>query len=267
MNRFEGRVGLITGSLKGIGLAAAQRLHAEGATVIFSDLNPPGSNEVKQCLQGLGVKADYIGLDVCEESQWEQALSTIRSRHGRLDVLVNNAGIGSTGAIEDISLAAWRKTLAVNLDGVFLGIKHSKSLMAETGKTTPYGASIINVSSIMGLVGYSETAPYNASKGGVRLLTKSVAIEFATKKVPIRVNSIHPGFVRTPLLVTGFENWVRLGAAEKVQDMIDMVATATPNGRLAEPSEIAAAIAFLASDDASYVTGSELVVDGGWTAQ
>lgn len=267
MTRFENRVALITGGLKGIGLATAERLHGEGATVILCDLPPRENERVQACLARFGGRADYLALDVSEEAQWEQGVAAIQERHGRLDVLVNNAGIDGTGKIEDIPFALWRRTLAVNLDGVFLGIKHCTGLLGAAGRTTPHGASIVNVSSIMGLVGYAETAPYNASKGGVRLLTKSVAIEFATRKLPIRVNSIHPGFVRTPLLETGFENWVRQGMAEKAQDLIDLVSAATPMDRLAESPEIAAAIAFLASDDASYMTGSELVVDGGWTAR
>jgi NAD(P)-dependent dehydrogenase (short-subunit alcohol dehydrogenase family) len=139
-------------------------------------------------------------------------------------------------------------------------------LLAESGASTPCGSSVINVSSIMGLVGYSETSAYNTSKGAVRLFTKSVAIEFASKRTPIRVNSLHPGFVNTPLLAAGMRRWVEQGAAAKVQDLIDALAAATPNGRIAEPAEIAGAAFFLASDDSSYCTGSELIVDGGWTA-
>jgi NAD(P)-dependent dehydrogenase (short-subunit alcohol dehydrogenase family) len=153
------------------------------------------------------------------------------------------------------------------VDGVFLGTKTFTPLLAETGKSTQFGSSVINISSIMGLVGYTDTSAYNAGKGAVRLFTKSVAIEFATKRTPIRVNSIHPGFVKTPLLEIGMRKWVALGMAEKAQDLIDALAAATPNGRLAESSEIAGAAFFLASDDSSYCTGSELVIDGGWTAQ
>jgi NAD(P)-dependent dehydrogenase (short-subunit alcohol dehydrogenase family) len=139
-------------------------------------------------------------------------------------------------------------------------------LLAQTGKNTRFGSSIINISSILGLVGYVDTSAYNTGKGAVRLFTKSVAIEFAKKRTPIRVNSIHPGFVKTPLLEIGMQKWVAMGLADKAQDLIDGLAAATPNGRLAESSEIAGAAYFLASDDSSYCTGSELVVDGGWTA-
>jgi NAD(P)-dependent dehydrogenase (short-subunit alcohol dehydrogenase family) len=215
----------------------------------------------------MGAKASYVQLNVAEEAAWQTAEKAIRARHGRLDVLVNNAGVDGTGPIETMDFALWRRVMSINCDGVFLGIKTCSPLMAETGKTTPGGSSIINVSSIMGLVGYADTAPYNASKGAVRLLTKSVAIEFASKRTPIRVNSVHPGFVRTPLLEIGFQNWVNLGMAEKAQDLIDMIAEATPNGRLAESEEIAGAVNYLAGDDSRYCTGSELVIDGGWTAR
>lgn len=267
MTRLAGRVALVTGALRGIGLAMAERFLAEGAQVVLSDLAAADSADVTATLARLGEAASYVQLDVAQEAAWQAAVVTVRARHARLDVLVNNAGIDGTGAVESMDFALWRKVMAVNVDGVFLGIKTCQPLLAETGATTPYGSSIINVSSIMGLVGYADTAPYNTSKGAVRLLTKSVAIEFATKRTPIRVNSLHPGFVRTPLLELGFQNWVNLGMAEKVQDLVDAVSEATPNGRLAESPEIAAAALFLASDDSSYCTGSELVVDGGWTAR
>ena len=140
-------------------------------------------------------------------------------------------------------------------------------MLAASGGDVAGGASIINVSSIMGLVGMSEVAGYNASKGAVRLFTKSIALEFAEKKMPIRANSLHPGFVVTPLLQEGFERWVASGAAEKTEDLVDMVAARTPMGRLADPAELASAAFFLASSDSSYMTGAELVIDGGWTAQ
>jgi NAD(P)-dependent dehydrogenase (short-subunit alcohol dehydrogenase family) len=204
---------------------------------------------------------------VAQEADWRQAEKALRSQHGRLDILVNNAGVDCTGAVETLEFADWRRIMSINVDGVFLGTKTFTPLLAETGKRTQFGSSVINISSIMGLVGYTDTSAYNAGKGAVRLFTKSVAIEFATKRTPIRVNSIHPGFVKTPLLEIGMRKWVALGMAEKAQDLIDALAAATPNGRLAESSEIAGAAFFLASDDSSYCTGSELVIDGGWTIE
>ena len=157
--------------------------------------------------------------------------------------------------------------MSINVDGVFLGTKHFVPMMAACGADFKGGASIINISSIMGIVGYSEVSAYNASKGAVRLFTKGIAIEFATKKMPIRANSIHPGFVMTPLMQAGFERWVEKGFASDPQVLVDTMAATTPVGRLGDPAEIAGAAFFLAGEDSSYVTGAEIVVDGGWTAQ
>lgn len=265
MKRLEGRVALISGALRGIGLAIAERYHAEGAIVVLADLAEPGDAQVTATLARLP-SSQYFKLDVAQEADWRRVEEHVRSRIGKLDILVNNAGVDCTGAVETLEFAAWRRIMSINVDGVFLGTKTFTPLLAETGRSTRFGSSVINISSIMGLVGYADTSAYNAGKGAVRLFTKAVAIEFAQKRTPIRVNSIHPGFVKTPLLEIGMQKWVALGMAEKAQDLIDGIAAATPNGRLAEPSEIAGAAYFLASDDSSYCTGSELVVDGGWTA-
>jgi len=263
MRRLEGRVALVTGALAGIGLACAERLLAEGASVVLSDLVADGGEAVAR----LGAGASYLQLDVASEEAWAAAEPRVRATHGRLDVLVANAGVDCSGAVESLPFAAWRRIMSVNVDGVFLAVRAFTPLLAETGAGTPAGSSIVTMSSILGLVGFADTSAYNAGKGAVRLFTKAVAIEFATKRTPIRVNSMHPGFVRTPLLESGMANMVALGKAAQAQDLIDAVAAMTPIGRLAEPHEIAAAVAFLASDDASYMTGSELVVDGGWTAR
>lgn len=263
MTRLRGRVALVTGALNGIGLACAERLLAEGAHVVLTDLAPTAD----ATLARLGPAASYLRLDVADEADWAAAAVCVRTDHARLDILVANAGVDLTGAVETLDLGAWRRIMAINVDGVFLAVRALTPLMAETGATTPAGSSIVTMSSILGLVGFADTSAYNAGKGAVRLFTKAVAIEFAGKRTPIRVNSVHPGFVRTPLLTTGMANMVAQGKAERAEDLIDAVAAATPMGRVAEPAEIAAVVAFLASDDASYMTGSELVVDGGWTAR
>jgi NAD(P)-dependent dehydrogenase (short-subunit alcohol dehydrogenase family) len=266
MKALEGRVALVSGALRGIGLAIAERYQAEGARVVLADLKAREDTAVEEALARLP-SARYFKLDVASEDDWRRVERSVRAELGRLDILVNNAGVDCTGPVENLELADWRRIMSINVDGVFLGTKTFTPLMTESGRTTRFGASIINISSIMGLVGYTDTSAYNAGKGAVRLFTKSVAIEFAKKRTPIRVNSIHPGFVRTPLLDIGMQRFVDRGLAEKRQDLIDAIAAATPNGRLAEPSEIAGAAYFLASDDSSYCTGSELVIDGGWTAQ
>lgn len=265
--RLKGRIALVTGGLRGIGLATVERYVAEGAAVVISDLDAADSAAAAAVIERLGPAASYVAANVTGEEDWARVADMVRERHGKLHILVNNAGTDLTGAVETLALADWRRIMAINVDGVFLGTRQFVPLMAESGGDFRGGASIINVSSIMGLVGYAETSAYNASKGAVRLFTKAIAIEFATKKMPIRANSIHPGFVLTPLLHSGFQRWVDKGFAEKPQDLIDTMAATTPSGRLADPSEIAGAAFFLASEDSSYMTGAEVVVDGGWTAQ
>src|SRR5438270_9738893 len=221
MNNLSGRVALVSGALRGIGLAIAERYLAEGASVVLADLAEPADPSITDMLGRLGGAASYLRLDVANEADWQAAEAQVRARHGRLDILVNNAGIDCTGAVEALELTMWRRIMSINVDGVFLGTKTFTGLLAESGRTTRFGSSVINISSIMGLVGYADTSAYNTGKGAVRLFTKSVAIEFATKRTPIRVNSIHPGFVDTPLLQIGMRKWVELGMADKPQDLID----------------------------------------------
>ncbi len=265
--RLEGRVAFISGGLRGIGLAVVERYLSEGAEVVLSDLDAADSDVVKETMAKLGQAASYVSANVTKEEDWAAALDHVKKQHGRLHILVNNAGTDLTGPVETLTMEAWRRIMAVNVDGVFLGTRTFTPMLAESGAGIKGGSSIINISSIMGIVGYSEVSAYNATKGAVRLFTKGIAIEFAQKRTPIRANSVHPGFVLTPLLNAGFQRWVDQGVAEKPQDLIDTMAATTPSGRLADPSEIAGACYFLASEDSSYVTGTELIVDGGWTAQ
>ncbi|WP_334185624.1 SDR family NAD(P)-dependent oxidoreductase [Novosphingobium sp.] len=265
--RLKGRVALVSGGLRGIGLACVERFLAEGAEVVLTDLEAEDSPLVGDTLGRLGQAASYVRANVTNEDDWAATLDAVTRRHGKLHILVNNAGIDLTGPVAETSLEGWRRIMSINVDGVFLGVRTFVPLMAASGADVTGGASIINVSSIMGLVGMSEVSGYNASKGAVRLFTKSIALEFAEKKMPIRANSLHPGFVMTPLLKDGFQRWVDKGVAEKPQDLVDLMSSRTPIGRLADPSELASAVFFLASSDSSYMTGAELVVDGGWTAQ
>lgn len=265
--RLKGRVCFVSGGLRGIGLACVERFLDEGASVVFSDLDAADSPAVTEALARLGEGASYVRADVTQEADWQAALGAVQARHGKLHVLVNNAGTDLTGAVETLTMEAWRRIMSINVDGVFLGTKTFVPLLAASGGEVRGGSSIVNVSSIMGLVGYNEVSAYNASKGAERLFTKGIAIEFAQKQMPIRANSLHPGFVKTPLLDSGFERWVAQGFVEKKDDLVAAVSGQTPIGRLAEPAEIAAGAFFLASDDAAYMTGAELVMDGGWTAQ
>ncbi len=265
--RLKGRVAFVSGGLRGIGLACAERFLAEGAEVVLSDLDAADSDTAREVMGKLGQAASYISANVAKEEDWERAVALVKERHGKCHILVNNAGIDLTGPVETLSLEGWRRIMSINTDGVFLGTKHFVPLMAASGTDFHGGSSIINVSSIMGLVGMNEVSAYNASKGAVRLFTKGIAIEFAQKKMPIRANSLHPGFVETPLLKAGFQRWVDQGFAEKPDDLVAGVVGATPIGRLAQPSELAAAAFVLASEYSSYMTGGELVIDGGYTAQ
>jgi NAD(P)-dependent dehydrogenase (short-subunit alcohol dehydrogenase family) len=241
----QGAAALVTGGASGIGRATAARLADAGFRVVVGDVDPAGQEAVA-AIAG----AVFVEHDVADESSWERAIETVLDAHGRLDVLVNNAGISYVRAVTDTTLADWRALMAVNLDGVFLGTKHGVRAMRRHGE----GGSIVNVSSAAGLVGSPFSSAYCASKGGVRLLTKAVALECAAEA--IRVNSVHPGAVRTPI-------WSKVGVSPELEAVIG---AASPLGRMAEPEEIADAILYLASDASRYVTGSELVIDGGFTA-
>ncbi len=250
MDRLQGRVALVTGAASGIGQATAQRLAEEGAAVVVTDVQDEVGEKVAAQICDAGHRAVYAHQDVADELDWTRAVQRAVAEFGRLDILVNNAGVGDLGTIEDTTAEQYARTIAIDQTGVFLGMKSAAQQLKDSG----HGA-VINISSIFGTSGGFGTSPaYHAAKGAIRTLTKNIALHWADAGV--RVNSIHPGFVDTPILDgargTEFET-----------TMIDM----TPMGRLGRPEEIAAAVAYLASDDASFVTGSELYVDGGYMAR
>lgn len=265
--RLKGKVAFVSGGLRGIGLACVERFLAEGAEVILSDLDAADSGIATEVMSRLGQAASYVQANATLESDWQRARDVVVSRHGKLHILVNNAGIGPTAAVETMALEDWRRVMAINVDGVFLGVKTFTTLLTESGVGVRGGASIINVSSMYGIVGAVDTSAYNASKGAVRLFTKGIALEFATKKMPIRVNSLHPGMIETPMMDNGFKAAVDAGLAESVQQLKDGMIALTPLGRLGQPEDLAAGVFFLASEDSAFMTGAELVMDGGWTAQ
>jgi NAD(P)-dependent dehydrogenase (short-subunit alcohol dehydrogenase family) len=250
MNRLDGRVALVTGAASGIGKATAQRLAEEGAAVLLTDVNEAlGATTVEE-LRATGARVDFLRHDVTSEEDWAAAVARAVDEFGSLDILVNNAGMGDLATIEETSLADWERTVAIDQTGVFLGMKTA----APHLKASAHGA-VVNISSIFGTSGGFGTSPaYHAAKGAVRTLTKNVALHWATEGV--RVNSIHPGFIDTPIL-----DPTRGTPYEQV--MIDL----TPMGRLGKPSEIAAGVAYLVSDDAAFVTGLELYIDGGYIAR
>ncbi|WP_332771843.1 SDR family NAD(P)-dependent oxidoreductase [Phenylobacterium sp.] len=258
--RVEGKVALITGGASGIGRGCAERLAEEGATVVVTDLQDEMGAEVVAVIVSGGGKADYLHHDVTSEQAWIDVIAAIKARHGRLDILVNNAGIGISGSVLEMSLADFQRQTAINLDGVFLGVKHAIPLMRQGG-----GGSIINMSSVAGLKGSAILAGYCATKGGVRLFTKAVAMECANAKDGVRVNSVHPGIIETPIwdsiMGTGEPGDNARPARPVVLDA--MSAEGVPLGVKGYPLDIANGVLWLASDESRYVTGAEIVIDGG----
>lgn len=258
---IKNKVALITGASSGIGKATATLFAEVGAIVIIADIDEAEGKRVANELSQKYV-ADFIKLDVTDESSWVNAYQFINEKYHQLNILVNNAGIAFGGSVTELAIEKWRRLMAVNLDSVFLGTKHALPFMQKSKD-----GSIVNVSSAAGMVGYPTAAAYCASKGGVRLFTKAVALECAQAKNNIRVNSIHPGPVATPMFEKGptWDAFVKqMGGLESAWKKI---AESSPLGRVAEPQEIANAILFLASDLSSYMTGSEMTIDGGFTAQ
>lgn len=252
MNRLAGKVALVTGGASGLGRQSAIRMAEEGAKVAIADLNLAGAEAVAR---EIGASAIALALDVTSESQWQAAIGATLAAFGKLNVLLNSAGVGVNKDIENTTLEEWRFVNGVNLDGTFLGCKHGVIAM----KAHPPG-SIINISSVSGLVGGHNLAAYNASKGGVRLLSKSVALHCARKGYSIRCNSLHPTFIDTPMVRAMFTG---RPDAERVRQKLE---AQVPLGHIGEPDDIAWAVVYLASDESKFVTGAEFVVDGGITA-
>ena len=249
--RLAGKVALISGGARGMGAAEALLFAREGARVVLGDILDAEGERVEAAITGKGGEAVFVHLDVTHEADWERAVATAVSRFGRLDVLVNNAGIGGGSRLEDTTAEAWDRGMDVNAKGVFLGTKAAIPAMRRAG-----GGSIVNISSQLGMVGMERSSPqYAASKGAVRLLTKVTALQYAKER--IRVNSVHPGPIVTPMTE-------RRRADPAIRDLMT---SRIPLGRYGEADEVAYGVLYLASDEASFVTGSELVIDGGWTAQ
>lgn len=257
--RVQDKIALVTGGASGIGRGCALRLAEEGAIIVVSDIDDALGETTTNDIRNAGGQAEYLHHDVTDEDAWRNVVETIRSRHGGLNILVNNAGIGIGGSILDLSLADWQRQQAINLDGVFLGVKHCIPLMRDSGN-----GSIINMSSVAGLKGSANLSAYNATKGGVRLFTKGVALECGQQRWPIRVNSVHPGIIDTPIWTKVNLDFLQEG--ENAVDLDSMAEVAVPTGIKGLPRDIANGVLFLASDEASYITGTELVIDGGLSA-
>jgi NAD(P)-dependent dehydrogenase (short-subunit alcohol dehydrogenase family) len=250
--RLAGKVALISGGARGMGAEEGRLFAKEGARVVLGDVLEVEGKATEEQIRAAGGEATFVRLDVTSESDWQSAVATAERLYGKLDVLVNNAGVGGSGSrVEDTALAEWERTMAINSTGVFLGTRAAIPAMRRAG-----GGSIVNISSQLGLVGTDNSSPqYQASKGAVRLLTKTTAIQYA--KDGIRANSVHPGPIVTPMTER------RRANPETSRLMVSRI----PLGRYGQPMEVALGVLYLASDEASFVTGSELVIDGGWTAQ
>jgi NAD(P)-dependent dehydrogenase (short-subunit alcohol dehydrogenase family) len=260
MGQVQGRIALVTGGASGIGEACVQTLAREGAKVVVSDIDDQRGYALAATIKAADQEAVYLSHDVTDEQRWQEVVAEIERRYGRLDILVANAGIGIMApSIVEMSLADWRRQTAVNLDGVFLSVKYCLPAMRRSG-----GGSIIMTSSIAGLRGSATLAGYCATKGGVRLFAKAIAMECAANGDGIRVNSVHPGIIDTPIWDKIRPDLVseRRNAPFDVEEMGRLGA---PLGRVGKPQDIANGVLFLASDLSSYITGTELVIDGGIT--
>jgi NAD(P)-dependent dehydrogenase (short-subunit alcohol dehydrogenase family) len=252
--RLEGKIALVTGaaSIPGLGSATAIRFAEEGATVILTDLDGDGAEAVAATIRDKGGEATALAHDVVKPAEWDRVFKQIESQHGRLDVLVNNAGIAILRMIEAFTDAEWLKQNDVNLNSVFYGTQRAVALMRKIGE----GGSIINLSSVAGLIGVEGCAAYAAAKGGVRLFTKAVALECARDK--IRINSVHPGMIMT--------NMQKVALTDN-PEIYEQLSASIPMGAFGEPEDVANMNLFLASDESGYITGSEFVVDGGLITQ
>jgi NAD(P)-dependent dehydrogenase (short-subunit alcohol dehydrogenase family) len=256
MGRVEGKVAIVTGGAVGLGEAMCRMLAREGAKVVVTDIKAEEGRAVADAIVKAGGEAIYLHHDAASEADWEKAIEETLARFGGLDVVVNNAGVALGATAEDTSLEDWRWLMSINLDGVFLGTRHAIKAMKERG-----GGSIVNLSSIEGIIGDSNLAAYNASKGGVRIFTKSAALHCAKSGYKIRVNSVHPGYIWTPMV----EGYLRsVGDVEEGRRALDSL---HPVGHVGEPDDIAYGVLYLASEESKFMTGAELVIDGGYTAQ
>jgi NAD(P)-dependent dehydrogenase (short-subunit alcohol dehydrogenase family) len=254
--RLRGKITLVTGGGAGLGAATAKRFAEEGALVVVTDIKGETADRVAAEINAGGGQAESRVQDVTDEALWDSVVDDIVARHGALHVLVNNAGIAVPGSVEETTVADWRTTQAINGESVFLGTRAAVKVMQSCG------GSIVNISSIEGIVGEANAAAYNYSKGGVRIFTKSAALHCAREGYPIRVNSVHPGFILTAMVEEGIGSM-----PQEIQDeMNERLRREIPlGGAMGEPMDIANGCLFLASDESKYMTGAELVIDGGYT--
>ncbi len=267
MNRLDGKVALVSGAARGIGAETAMRMAEAGAKVVIGDILEDRARETAKAITANGGTATFVSLDVTSEASWAAAVAAAKKQHGGLDILVNNAGIFLGKDFMDVSLEEWSRLVAINMTGVFLGTKMCAPELAERGKASKHGSAIVNLASVAGIVGSQLDPLYSMTKGGVTLFTKSSALAFGRKGWRIRVNSIHPGVIETDMGAQTFASRAKQLGSNDVDGARAVALKQHPIGRLGVPDDIARGIVFLASDDAGFMTGSGMVVDGGLTAQ
>jgi NAD(P)-dependent dehydrogenase (short-subunit alcohol dehydrogenase family) len=266
MSRLDGKIALISGAARGIGGETAQLMAKAGAKVVIGDLLDDVGQKTVAAIKSAGGQAAYIHLDVTKEADWTAAVNLAVSTFGKLDILVNNAGVFIGKGIEDISMEEWNRLVAVNMTGLFLGTRMAVPALREAAKNSEHGSAIVNLASIAGIVGSQLDPLYSMTKGGVTLFTKSAALEFGRKGYRVRVNSIHPGVIQTDMGEQTFVARAKQTGANDTAPARQTVTNTVPWGRLGTVNDIAKGIVFLASDDAGYMNGAGLIVDGGMTA-
>jgi len=265
VSRLDGKIAIVTGAARGLGAEIANALLQVGASVMITDVLEAQGNDTKAALATKAPgRIEFMHLDVTKETDWIDVMQATIERFGGLDVLINNAGIETAAMLADCELADFQRTMSINVDGVFLGIKHAIRSM-RPGGTAGKGGSIVNLSSVAGLIGMPTLGAYCASKGAVRLLSKAAAVECGRLGYGIRVNSIHPGIVKTDMGVNVVRNFALLGLAPSEEAADAMALSMHPIG-YGQPSDVANAALFLASDSSRWITGTEIVADGGATA-
>ena len=266
MNRLDGKVAFLSGAARGIGGESAKLMASVGAKVAIGDVLEERGRQTVREIEASGGQALFVPLDVTTEASWAAAMDATVKKFGGLDILVNNAGIFVGKGVEDASMDDWHRLVAVNLTGVVLGTRAALPHLKASAQQSPHGSAIVNLASIAGLVGSQLDPLYSLTKGGVTLFTKSTALEFGRKGYRIRVNSIHPGLIETDMGQQTFVMRAKQVGTNDTEKAREATLALQPLGRLGTASDIAKGIVFLASDDASFMTGAGLVVDGGWTA-
>jgi len=267
MNRLDGKIAFLSGAARGIGGESAKLMASVGAKVAIGDVLEERGRQTVREIEAAGGQALFVPLDVTQEASWAAAMDATVKKFGGLDILVNNAGIFVGKGVEDASLEEWNRLVAVNLTGVLLGTRAALPHLKARGKTSPHGSAIVNLASVAGLVGSQLDPLYSLTKGGVTLFTKSTALEFGRKGYRIRVNSIHPGVIDTDMGQQTFAMRAQALGTNDTEATRKVSTAMHPIGRLGVAEDIAKGIVFLASDDAGFMTGAGLVVDGGYTAQ